>query len=112
MLPGTSAPTRDSASGAKSRMEREIVTASAGGDEEVEGEAGEPQQQQRGVRAQEAGLDRAHGGRGGTDDARGAADEQAVDDEALERVAPEAPEPCEQPHDHRVDQLVEEPLVD
>src|SRR5262245_24835749 len=80
-------------------------------DQEVEGKAGEAQQDQRRVRAQEPRLDRADGRAAGTDDPGHPADEQSVDHDALERRLAPAPERAPRPDDERVDRLVEVPLV-
>ena len=102
------APTSAAASGSQIRIESIGVTSS---DQEVEADAGDAEQHQRGVEAQEAALERAHGGRAGAHEAGRAADERAVDDDALERSAAKRPNAGDGPHDERVDQLVEVPLV-
>src|SRR5512142_2110 len=112
--PPTSAPSTATAAGSQSRMESVIRSGlgSSRGDQEVEEDGGAAEQQQRGVVAQEAGLDRAHRGGAGAHDRRRAADERPVDDDALERAAREVPERGERADDQQVDRLVEEPLVD
>src|SRR5688572_10735544 len=91
---GASAVATASASGANSMSDKWIVT-SARRQHEVEDEGGDAEQQQRRVGPQEAGLDRAHRGGARPHHPGRSADEQAVDDQALERVAGEAAEPRE-----------------
>src|SRR3954467_9310197 len=91
---------------------RRGVRPSRARDQEVEDDRGAAEQQQRGVVAQEAGLDRAHGGGAGAHDRRRAVDERPLDDDALERAAREVAERGERPRDEQIDQLIEIPLVD
>src|SRR4051794_30722613 len=85
--PGTSRPSSAAAAGSQSGMERGMLTGSSGGlQEEVEDHAAGADHEQRGVGAQEARLQGAHRGRAGAHDARRAAHERAVDEDALERL--------------------------
>src|SRR5919109_2014251 len=61
-LPGSSSPTTAAASGSQRTIDRDTSGAL---DEEVEADRDDAEQQQRGVRAQEARLRRAHRGRAG-----------------------------------------------
>src|SRR5690348_2712625 len=79
--PGSSAPKSAAAAGSQIRIER---CTSARLDQEVEGKAGECQQHQRGVGAQEARLDRPHRGAADAHDAGCPANQCAVDEQALE----------------------------
>src|SRR3954454_4585543 len=106
--PGSRAPSSADAAGSQMRIER---CTSARLDQEVEGEARESEQHQRRVEAQVPRLDGAHRRAARPNDPRGAADERAVDEHALERRLGEAPGRRERAHDDRVDDLVEVPLV-
>src|ERR1700716_3448283 len=110
--PGSSSPENAAAAGSHRGMERGRLTSSLGLQEEVEDHGAGADQQQRRVGAQEAGLQGADRGRPGPDDARRSAHERPVDEDPLEGLLAEAPEPGERLDDQPADQLVEVPLVD
>src|SRR5439155_27356311 len=83
--PGSSAPNSAAAAGSQIRIDRGT---SARLDQEVEGQAGEPEQHERRVGAQEARLDRAHRGAARPNDPGRSADQRLVDEHALERRLP------------------------
>src|SRR3954464_2470449 len=106
--PGSRAPSSAEAAGSQIRIERGT---SARLDQEVEGQRGEAEQDERRVEAQVARLDRAHRGAARPHDPGRAADQRAVDEHALERRLGKAPGCRERAHDDGVDDLVEVPLV-
>src|SRR5919204_2047468 len=105
-------PRTPAASGSQSRMERCRVIRSGRLDQEVQAHADQAEEHECRVHPQEAGLQAADGGRGGLDDGRGPADERAVDEDPLERLLAEAPDPGERADEERLVELVEVPLVD
>src|SRR3954451_24480023 len=111
-MPGSSRPSSAAAAGSQRGMERGRLTRSLGLQEEVEDHQAGAEQQQRGVGAQEARLQRPDGGRAGAHDARRAAHQRPVYEDALERLLGEAARPGEGRDDAGADELVEVPLVD
>src|SRR5919197_132291 len=100
-------PRTPAASGSQSRMERCRVIRSGRLDQEVQAHADQAEEHERRVHPQEA-----DGGRRGLDDGRGPADERPVDEDPLERLLAEAPDPGERADEERLVELVEVPLVD
>src|ERR1039458_8885927 len=100
------ATARISGGAAGSQISSESISASAL-QEEVEADAGDAHQHQAGIDAQHAALRLAPPRRAGAHQPGAAADQHAVDEDALERVLREAPEPGAGADDEHVDQLVE-----
>src|SRR6201987_3160043 len=109
-LAGSSVASSESASGTQRRMES-VIGSLGRRDQEVESHGGNPDNDGRGVVAQEPGLGAADRGRAGPDDAGGASGDAATDETLLQDGAAEAPQPQRRTHDEEVDQLVEVPLV-
>src|SRR5262245_31643251 len=100
---GRKRPTSPKASGSQRRTLIIGASPSRARDQEVEGEAGEADEQEQRVAADEAVLDGADDRARLADRLPGAGD-QAVDDEALEAAVGEAADRQRRPHHQHVDQ--------